>query len=57
MLDKEQNKVEQHIHFNMKQWKVKGRFDINNDISENVTLLKLMDKVGNVNNAVSIVGY
>ena len=57
MIDKEQNKGEQHIHFNMKQWKVKGRFDIHNDISENVTLLKLMDTVGNVNNAVSIVGY
>ena len=27
-----------------------------NDISENVTLVQLMDTVGNVNNAVSIVG-
>ena len=32
-------------------------FDIIIDISENVTLVQLMDIVGNINNAVSIVGY
>ena len=35
----------------------KVQFDILHDISENVTLLQLMDSVGNVNNAVSIIGY
>ena len=32
-------------------------FDIIHDISENVTLVQLMDAVGDANHAVSIVGY
>ena len=39
------------------KWKVKGSFDILNDISENFTLVKLIDTVGNLNHAVSIVGH
>ena len=35
----------------------KGQFDIIQDISENVTLVQLICSVGNVNHAVSIVGY
>ena len=35
----------------------KGKFDIMNDISENITLVQLMDSFGNVNHAVSIVLY
>ena len=38
------------------KWKVKGGFDILNDISEQFTLVKLIDTVGNLNHAVSIVG-
>ena len=34
-----------------------GSFDILHNISENFTLLKLMKSVGNINNAVSILGY
>ena len=30
-------------------------FDIINDISENVTLVQLMDSLGNINHAISIV--
>ena len=33
-----------------------GTFDIMNNISEHFTLLQLMDSLGNVNNAVSVVG-
>ena len=32
-------------------------FDILNDISRDVTLLQLMDSLGNVNHATCIVGY
>ena len=41
----------------MKECKMKGNFDILNEISENVTLVKLMDTPGNVNHAISTVGY
>ena len=34
-----------------------GSFDILRSISENVTLVQLMDIVGNFNHAVSIFGY
>ena len=32
-------------------------FDILNDISEDVTLVQLMDSLRNLNHAISIVGY
>ena len=35
----------------------KGDFDIINEISENVTLVQLIDSLGNVNHDISIVGY
>ena len=35
----------------------KGNFDNLHEISENITLVKSMDTVGNVNHTVSIVGY
>ena len=48
---------EQHLRYNLKKWKNKGAFDILNDISENVTLVQLMDTPGNVNHAIIILGY
>ena len=36
-------------------WNKKDDFDILNEISENVTLVQLMDSLGNVNHAISIV--
>ena len=57
MLEKEQNKREQRCRYNIAQWKVKGRYEIINDTSENFTLVQLMYTVGNVNNAAIIVGY
>ena len=57
MSNKDKNKVEQCPNFNITLWKLKVWFKIINDISENFTLLQLMDTVGNVNHAVSIVGY
>ena len=40
----------------MEKWKKTGTFDILNNISEYVTLVKLMDLLGNANHAVSVVG-
>ena len=34
-----------------------GSFDILTDISEHITLVKLMDYLSNVNHAISVVGY
>ena len=47
---------EQNLTYNTKKRKNKVAFDIINDISKNVTLVKLMDTLGNVNHAISIVG-
>ena len=41
----------------MKIWKKNDDFDILNDISEDVTLVQLMDSIGNVNHDISIVGH
>ena len=38
-------------------WKKNDAFDILNDISEDVTLVQLMDSLGNVNHAIIIVGH
>ena len=46
-----------HLIYNPKKWKKKGDFYILNGISENVTLMQLMDTLGNVNHDISIVGY
>ena len=50
-------KVEQHLRYNMKIWNKKDDFDIINKISEYVTLVHLIDSLGNVNHAISILGY
>ena len=34
-----------------------NEFDILNDISEDVTLVQLMDSLGNANHDISVVGY
>ena len=38
-------------------WKKNNDFDILNDISDDVTLVQLMDSLGNVNHAINLVGY
>ena len=38
-------------------FKQKGYFNIFKYTSEHVTLVPLMDSIGNVNNAISVVGY
>ena len=45
------------MHYSLRKYKNKGSYDILTDISENVTLVQLMDSLGNVNHAISVVGY
>ena len=50
-------KVEQNLRYNLRIWSENYDFDIQNDISENITLVQLMDSLGNVNRAIIIVGH
>ena len=51
------HKGEQRLRYNLKIWNKNGAFDILNNISKIFTLVHLMDTLGNVNNAISIVRY
>ena len=50
-------KFQQNLRYNLKIRKNKGTFDIIPDIRENVTLVQLMDTLGNVNHYISILCY
>ena len=50
-------KGEQKLQQNLNIWNQDDAFDILNDISEDVTLVQLMDSLGNVNHAISILGH
>ena len=56
MKKKLRHKGEHHLRYIMERWNEKGGFDILNEMSKNVTLVKLMYSLGNVNHAISIVG-
>ena len=45
------------MYYSLRKYKNKGSCDILTDISENVTLIQLMDYLGNLNNVISVVGY
>ena len=57
MTNRRKIKGEHNLRYNLTIWKKNDAFDILNDISENVTLVQLMDSLGNVNHAISIVGH
>ena len=48
---------EKNLRYNLNKWIKKGTFYILNNISENITLVQLMDTLGNVNHAINIVDY
>ena len=50
-------KDEQRLRYNMKIWHKNDAFDILKKISEFLTLVQLLNSLGNVNHAISIVGY
>ena len=45
------------VHYSLMKYKNKVTHDILKDISYNVALVQLMDYSGNVNHAISVVGY
>ena len=51
------NEVAQKMYYSLSKYKNMGCFDILTDISEHVTLLQLMDSLGNMNNSISVVGW
>ena len=48
-------KGEQNLIYNLAIWRKYDAFDILNKISESVTLVQLMDSLGNLNHAIIIV--
>ena len=50
-------KGEPNVHYSLRKYKKKGSHDILKYTSENVTLVQLMDSLGNENNYISVVGY
>ena len=58
MKKKKINIGESKVHYNLIKYKKKGLYIyFLRNISENFTLVQLMDSLGNVNHAISVVGY
>ena len=55
--NEKQIKGKPKVHYSLIKYKNRGSYDILTDISEHVTLVQLMDYLGNVNHAISVVGY
>ena len=56
MLNHKRNKGEARVHYKLIKYKKMGDYKILEDICENVTLVQLMDSIGNVNHDISVVG-
>ena len=56
MLNNKINKGESRVHYKLMKYKKMGDYKILEDISANFTLVQLMDSLGNVNHAISVVG-
>ena len=50
------NEVEARVYCNLIKYKKKDKYKILEDISENITLVQLIDSLINVNYAISVVG-
>ena len=57
MKNRRKIKGEQNLQYNLTIWKKNDDIDILNYIRKYVTLVQLMESLGNVNHAFSIVGY
>ena len=57
MKNRRKIKGEHNLQYNLTIWKKNDDFDILNDISEDLTLVRLMDSLGNVNHAIIVVVY
>ena len=56
MKNRRKIKCEQNLQYNLTIWNKNDDFDILNEISEDITLLQLMDSLGNVYHDISVVG-
>ena len=56
MLNNKRNKGEARVHYRLIKYKKMGDYKMLEDISSNVTLVQLMDSLGNVNHSISVVG-
>ena len=56
MLNKKRNKGETRVHYQLIKYKKMGDYEILENISANVTLVQLMDSLGNVNHDISVFG-
>ena len=56
MLKRKRNKGEARVHYKLMKYKKMGDYKILEDTSENVNLVQLMDSIGYVNHAISVVG-
>ena len=54
--NKKRNKGEPKLHYNLVKYNKMREYKILEDISENFILVQLMDSLGNVNHAISVVG-
>ena len=57
MTNRRKIKGDQNLKYNLTIWKKNDSFDILNDMSDNFTLVQLMESIGNVNHAISILGH
>ena len=57
MTNRRKIKGEQNLRYNMKIWNKNDYFDILQNISEYVTLVRSMDSPRNVDHDISILGY
>ena len=55
--NQKRDKGEQVLYYKLNSYKHKAYFDKPNNIREHVTLVKLMKYIGNVNYAISVIGY
>ena len=56
MLNNKRNEGEARVYYQLIKYKMMGDYKILEDISANVTLVQLMDSLGNVNRAIGVVG-
>ena len=55
--NKNKNKGEPKVHYILMKYKKKESYDTMSDMSENFTLFQFMNYLGDVNHAISVVGY
>ena len=54
--NEERIKGEPKVHYSLMKYKKEGSYDIMTEMSENFTLVQLMDYLGNVKHTINVVG-